>query len=222
MANPAATTFPDAGTFPGGGTSTPLADRLRERTQPLAPDDDDHGNAHAYLTGAMSTVLERVAAIYDPVEGLPGGPLLDVDRCPEWALPWLAQLVGVTIPGGMDTDTIREAIRSVAGWKRGTPAAMRAAAGFHLTGEKTVNFRERDPSGADPPYTLEVVTITTETPDPAAVELELRRQKPAGIVLTYRVVTGWDYQELTATGPDPYSALDDTYPTYRLLEEGPH
>ena len=41
-------------------------------------------------------------------------------------------------------------------------------------------FRERDPTGADPPYTLEVVTLTSETPDPAAVEAALRRQKPAG------------------------------------------
>lgn len=200
---------------------TPWGERLQERTAPLAPDDAAHGDAHAALAGAMAAALQRVAEIYDPDEGAPGSPLVDVDRCPEWALPWLAQLVGVAIPVGMDPDTAREAIRSVAGWKRGTPAALRAAAGFHLTGSKTVYFRERDPSGTDPPYTLEVVTRTSETPDPAAVLAELKRQKPAGIVLTYRTVAGWDYQELTATGPDPYSTLKTTFATYRLLREGP-
>ena len=71
---------------------SPWGERLRERTEPLAPDDAEHGYAHAHLSGAMAEALERVAEIYDPEEGLPGSPLLDVDRCPDWALPWLAQL----------------------------------------------------------------------------------------------------------------------------------
>ena len=200
---------------------TPWGERLRERTEPLAPDDAEHGYPHAHLSGAMAAALERTAEIYDPEEGEPGSPLVDVDRCPDWALPFLAAMVGVTIPAGMDAATIRAGIRDVAGWKRGTPAALRAAAGFHLTGDKTVFFRERDPTGGDPPYCLEVVTRESETPDPAAVLAELVRQKPAGILLTYRTVEGWDYQELAATGPDPYSALDDTYPTYLKLREGP-
>ena len=166
-------------------------------------------------------MFERTAEIYDPEEGEPGSPLVDVDRCPDWALPWLAALVGVTLPTGSTAELNRERIRNVAGWKRGTPAALRAAAGMYLTGDKTVYFRERDPTGGDPPYCLEVVTRDSETPDPAAVEAALRRQKPAGILLTYRVVEGWDYQELGATGPDPYSALDDAYPTYLKLREGP-
>ena len=200
---------------------SPWGERLRERTAPLAPDDHLHGWAHARLCEALSKVFERVGPIYDPEDGLPGSPLVDVDRCPDWALPYLAQMVGVTIPPGMDADTARAGIRDVAGWKRGTPAALRAAAGQHLTGDKTVFFRERDPTGADPAYTLEIVTLTDETPAPAAVEAALRAQKPAGIVLYYRTVEGWDYQELDATGPNTYAVLDDTYPTYLKLREGP-
>ena len=200
---------------------SPQGERLRERTEPLAPDDYAHGWAHAHLCEALARIYERVGAIYDPEEGLPGAPLLDVDTCPDWALPWLAQLVGVVLPPGANAEQQRGLIRDVAGWQRGTPAALRAAAGYWLTGDKTVYFRERDPSGSDPPYTLEVVTIEGETPDPAAVEAALLRQKPGGIVLTYRTIVGWDYQELSTTGPDPYSTLATTYSTYAELREGP-
>jgi len=199
-----------------GPILTPWGERLRERTEPLAPDDAEHGDAHAHLSGALAAALERTAEIYDPEEGLPGSPLVDVDRCPDWALPWLAALVGVTLPTGIDAATMREGIRSVAGWKRGTPAALRAAAGLHLTGDKTVYFRERDPTGGDPPYCVEVVTLTSETPDPAAVEAALRRQKPAGLVLTYRVVAGYDWQQVDADYAS-WSALDAAYSSWRRL-----
>ena len=145
---------------------TPWGERLRERTEPLAPDDAEHGDAHAYLAGAMAATLERAAEIYDPDEGLPGSPLVDVDRCPDWALPWLAQLVGVVIPERDTPELARERIRAVAGWKRGTPGAMRAAASMYLTVDNpTVHFRERDPTGGDPPYCLEVVTRKDEVPE---------------------------------------------------------
>jgi Phage tail protein (Tail_P2_I) len=199
---------------------TPWGERLRERTAPLAPDDAEHGNAHAHLAGALATALERVAQIYDPDDGPPGSPLVDVDRCPDWALPWLAQLVGVVLPPGVDAATARVLISDVAGWRRGTPAALRAAAGLHLTGDKSVYFRERDATGADPPYTLEVVTLTSETPEPDAVLAALLAQKPGGIVLTYRTVTGWDYQAMTTEGQAEhwtYASLPPLFDDYYAL-----
>jgi hypothetical protein len=194
-----------------------IGDRLRERTAPLAPDDDAHGWAHAHLAAALATALDQVAEVFDPEDPVPpGAPILDVELCPDWALPWLAQIVGVSIPAGTDPDTARLWIRDVAGWRRGTPEALRAAAGLFLTGTRTVYFRERDPSGAIPAYTLEVVTLDDETPDPAAVNRALLAQKPAGIVLNYRRVTGWDYQAMTAEG-GTYSTLAGTFSSYRDL-----
>ena len=68
---------------------------------------------------------------------------------------------------------------------------------------KTVYFRERDQDTPDPPYYLEIVTLDAETPDPQKVREAIMAQKPGGIVLNYRGVTGWDYEEMTgeaATG----------------------
>jgi hypothetical protein len=196
---------------------TPLGARLRERTQPLAPDDAAYGYAHAYLCEALGRMLEQVQEVFDPEGDVPPfAPVLDVELCPDWALPWLAQLVGVVLPVDASPDDARVLISDVAGFSRGTPAALEAAAGLYLTGDKTVYFRERDPTGADPPYTLEVVTVTSETPDPAAVLRALLAQKPGGIVLNYRTVAGWDYQAMTTEG-GLYSALAARFTSYRRM-----
>ena len=87
---------------------------------------------------------------------------------------------------------------------------LAAAAGLYLTGAKTVYFRERDQDTPDPPYYLEIVTLDSETPDPQKVREAIMAQKPGGIVLNYRGVTGWDYEEMTseaATAGIVYSDL---------------
>jgi hypothetical protein len=189
---------------------SPVGARLRERTQPLAPDDADNGWAHAHLCEAIGLMLEQVAEVFDPEGDVPPlAPILDPELCPDWALPWLAQFVGVAIPPGTPPEDARTLITDVAGFRRGTPAAMRAAASALLTDTKTVWFRERD-TGA---YQLEVVTLTSETPDPAGVLALLTAQKPGGIVLRYRTVAGWDYQQMTTAG-GTYAVLKTTYATY--------
>lgn len=179
---------------------TPLGRRLRDRTQPLAPDDQRYGWAHATLSEALERPYQQFQEAFDPEDADPFETLLDPARCPAWALPWLAQLAGVTIPQTASEPQAREMIVSLAGQKRGTTAMLEAAAGMYLTGNKHVAFRERDQSAPDPPYTLEVVTLAGETPDPAATLAALMAQKPAGIVLTYRTVQGQDWQALKESG----------------------
>jgi hypothetical protein len=141
---------------------SPVGARLRERTQPLAPDDGSYGWAHAHLCEAIGLMLEQVAEVFDPEGDVPPlAPILDPELCPDWALPWLAQFVGVAIPPG-------------------TP-----------------------PEDA----------LTSETPDPAGVLALLTAQKPGGIVLRYRTVAGWDYQQMTTAG-GTYAVLKTTYATY--------
>lgn len=204
-------------TYPAKPELAPTGERLRDRTAPLAPHDDRYGYAHAYLCGSLGAIFDEVAEVFDPEGDVPPmAPLLDPELCPDWALPWLAQFVGITLPAGMPPDEAREVIGAVYGFRRGTRQAMEAAAALYLTGEKTVHFRERDPDSPDPPYTLEVVTLDEETPDPAAVERALIALKPGGLVLKYRGVVGWDYQEMTGEG-GTYLALKSKFATYYTL-----
>jgi hypothetical protein len=193
---------------------TPIGARLRERTQPLAPDDADYGYAHAHLCEGIGRMLAQVAEVFDPEgDAPPLAPILDVDLCPAWALGWLGQWVGVVLPQGIDEATARLLIRDVAGFRRGTPAALRAAAAFFLTGTKTVYFNERLAGGA---YALGVITLAAETPDPELVRAAILAQKPGGIVLDYVAITGQTYRSVRAE-VDSYREVRSTWSSYREL-----
>src|SRR5262245_40193361 len=143
---------------------------IREATQPLAPDDERYDWAHAILCEALSQEFYQVAQLVDPPDPYPPwAPLFNVETCPDWALPWLAQLVGVIIPPHCSPDQLRILIDSVAGFKVGTPASLKAAVQQYLIGTKTVIFRERDEGN---PYALEILTLTDETIYPAASQIE--------------------------------------------------
>lgn len=199
--------------YPDEPEHTPFGQRLRDRTQPLALDDAEHGFAHAYLSEALSRPYLELQEVFDPEGDIPPvAPLLDPYLCPDWALPWLAQFVGLRLPVGMSADDARIVIAKASGFARGTPAAIKAAAGLYLTGTKSVQFRERNGSA----YALEVVTFTGETPDPAATQAAILAQKPGGIILSYRVIDSWDYQLMTERG-GTYQQQSSDYATYADL-----
>src|SRR5262245_2084216 len=132
-----------------------LGERLKERTQPLAPDDELYDYAHAKLCEGMMLPFEQLAELVDPPDPyIPWEPLFDVDLCPEWALPWLGQLVGVRLPAGLTEQQKRDVIKALGGFGRGGPKAIIDAIKITLTGSKTVTLRERDDGD---PYKLEVV-----------------------------------------------------------------
>ena len=218
---PASALYPAEELYPDGDLvlgPSGLGERLRERTQPLAPNDEAYGGAHRLLCAAIMSMLEEVGQLFDPPDPIPpAAPLVDPTLAPGWALPWVGQLVGVTVPPSATADQAREIIVGVSGWRRGTPSALRAAVIPFLTGSQMVWFRERD--GGDP-YALEVVTRTGETTDPEQVLAALLTQLPAGIVLRARTVEGWDYQALTDEGGD-YTAQSAAYTSYSDLREGP-
>jgi hypothetical protein len=66
---------------------------------------------------------------------------------------------------------------------------------------------------------MDVLTIDSETPDPAMTERALLSQKPGGIVLTYHVGPGQDYQLVKDTSAT-YADAKATYSTYSYMLAG--
>lgn len=174
-------------------------------------------------TAPLTSYVEGLSSVFQLIEDWASDTdtavgwslLVDVDRCPSEALPWLAQLVGVRLTGGLSAADQRQQIKSLANWKRGTPAAIEAAPAPYLTGTKTVILRERyDGSGNDAPAYLEVITYTSETADAVAAEAAIRAQKPAGLILTYNIIDGQDLQQVK----DNYATLQDVKNAYVTLQ----
>lgn len=146
---------------------TAYTERLYKKLLPLASDDEQHD-------WALLRYLESIGILIDDVDQwsadgvFPGWHvIMDADTTPPLFLPWLAQTVGVKtdakLPGETDLaweTRMRNKIKSVAGFARGTPGAMRAAIQAFLTGTKSVTIVERDTS----PYHFAVTTKFTETP----------------------------------------------------------
>jgi hypothetical protein len=159
------------------------------------------------LTADLDVFLQAIAAMFAETElwsldrldeegkELPGyGLAFDVDNpdLPTTALPWLAQLVGETLPLTASDAAARAQIIGQPNRKRGTPDGITAAAQLTLTGTKTVFFVERSSTACptDPAYGLLVGTLTAETPNAVVTEAAIRANLPGGIILSYLVVDG--------------------------------
>jgi hypothetical protein len=206
--------------MPEEPTHTRWGERLRERTQPLQPNDEQYGWAHAILCEALAKSYEQIAELIDPPEPYPPwGPLFDINVCPGWALPFLAQAVGIRLPVGMDDAMARQVILEAAGHNVGKVSAIKAVLQHALVSQNppappTVWFRERDGSA----YRLEIVTLAAETPDPAAVETALEASIPGGLAWSFRYIDAWDYQAMTSEG-GTYAEQSAMYSTYSDLRE---
>jgi len=197
-----------------------FAERMYVGMAPLARWDPDNGWSLLILLNAIGAMYQLIE---DWVRDQPEGPgwslLLDVNRCPDEALPWLAQFVGVRLLPGSTPDEQRARIESTDGFKRGTPAAIVGAAKATLTGGQTVVLRERDGQGAGHPtapdsaYYLTVVTYQGQTPNPTATKNAILAQKPGGIVLNYLTEAGQDWQSVK-DGNTSWGAVNTRYATW--------
>jgi len=200
------------------------AARLYWMLKPLAAMDPQAAWSLLIYINAIGTAFQKVDDwVRDTVEGPGWSILMDADRCPIEALPWLGQFVGVRIPPGLTEQEQRDWVKSTAGFRRGTVDALIGAVRSTLTGSQTVIFRERD--GADygdarnPEYAyyLTVFTYASQTPDPEATHRALLSQKPAALVLNYRAAQGQDYR-LLATNTDTYATMLTKYADYTAVK----
>lgn len=191
-----------------------FADALYDALLPLAWQDAAVGFHLAYFCGSIGTMFQAVADVARDDEDGPGwSAVVDVNRCPDAWLGWLAQFVGVSLVPGTTPDEQRTRILSTDGFRRGTVEAIRSAAQLHLTDSRAVIFTER--FGGDA-YVLAIRTLLLETPDPAVTRADILAAKPAGIVLDYSTQTGQTYDAVNVAYAS-YAVVIATFDTYEDL-----
>lgn len=198
-----------------------------------------------FLDG-IGQILGRVTDLADDDQstGDPGWSiLLDPTRCPTYALPWLAQFVGVRFAVADNTDAAqRSAILNKQGFARGTPGALQAAIAPYLAGAGTMAIiNERDTSA----YHLTVTVVASQTGDAfyytlsaeyptyadftadvptyaditfpvSTLTAAVEAATPGALIVDVRIVSSEPYSELTsefATYTDFTAAL----PTYAAV-----
>jgi hypothetical protein len=197
-----------------------FAARLYSALAPLALQDPQNAWSLLILCNALGTMYQLLDDyVRDTIDGPGWSALMDVNRCPPEALGWLGQFAGVRLrPGDTDAQN-RTRIQSTDGFRRGTPAAITAAAQPTLTGSQTVAISERD--GGDP-YAVAVTTYAAETPDTNATYNALLAAKPAGLTLAYSSgQTGQTYADLDVRVAD-YTAMDTRYVNYTAVKIDPY
>jgi hypothetical protein len=199
-----------------------VAQRLYDQLAPLQYDEANQNYALAKFcaaVGGMLQIIEDYARDQADANGniLPGwSQLLDLNRAPFAALPWLGQFVGVPVTRSLTDAQQRAQIRAVGGWNRGTVAAMVAALQPTLTGTKTVIVKEQDPVACPsiPAYGITFTTYLAETPNIPASLAALVSQKPAGLILNFVQLLGEDYATLLANHA-LYSNVFSDFLTYQ-------
>jgi P2-related tail formation protein len=167
---------------------------------------DTNGSLEAYID-ALGSMFEQVFSIVAD-QGFPGDPnyvpgwstLLDPNNCPTWALPYLAQFVGVTVPPGTDDTTARSLIKAEAGLQRGTAAAIITAAQRNLIGTQTVSLVERVAvNGSADPYFFQLTVRPEELISASALTQAVNNVKPAGVQWTLVITDAFTWNQAIHT-----------------------
>lgn len=131
-----------------------VADDLVAAFAPWMTDDLE---AYLRTIGEMFAEVEMYSDDSEEFEGWT--ILLDPDRCPVAALPYLAQFVGERLPKGLAEAAQRQWIKDAPNQRRGTVSSIVRAAARRLTGAQLVTVIERDGG----PDKLSVITYDKDT-----------------------------------------------------------
>jgi hypothetical protein len=190
-----------------------LADDFVAAFEPwITPDLEEYLRA----IGGMFSEVELYSVAAD--DELGWSVLLDTDLCPPKALPHRAMYAGERLPVGISDVMAREWIKDAPNQIRGTVASIVRAAQRRLIGQRTVQIDERSGvGGTDDPDRLIVNTYTSETPDPAGVFADLRRDVvPGDIVLVHQVLGGQTWASVRTTYAT-WAAVRTANPTWQDL-----
>jgi hypothetical protein len=133
--------------------------------------------------------------------------LLDPDECPAYALPWLAQVVGVRLTPGMSEEQQRNEIRQPTGWKRswiesiriGTRATLKPVAEEELL----VIIHPRTPE----PGRHYIRTLLAQTPEPDRTEW----------LLEHKLTPAWERVDYAAIETTTFDDIADSWKAFAAL-----
>jgi hypothetical protein len=177
---------------------------------------DDLGDYVAAIA-TMWTEVELYQA--DPANDVASWQvLLDIDRAPTAALPWLAQCVGERLMVGHDDAVARDRIRNSPTWIRGTPQGIWNAVKEALAPGAQLMMRERHKlDGTFDVDWLALQTYASGTPDETLVRRALRATVPADIMVDYQLATAATWATVIASSAT-WGAVKATYPTWGDLQ----
>lgn len=167
---------------PEGAGESQFAAECYAKLAPLTGAEATYGFPLRALMRAVGSMFQQVEDAIRAKDGLDAySQTFDVERTPDWLIPFVGQAVGVKVTPGLPPAEQRQQVREESGWARGRPAAIVSAVERTLTGTKEVRLTER----AGTPYQVLVVTRPEETPDVEATERAGREQKPGGLIMTF-------------------------------------
>lgn len=160
------------------------------------------------LSGPMRDVDDRLA-----VTDRGWAAAFDLDQTPE--PKWIGSATGTQVPGGLTLEQQRSYVRDRAGWRRGSPGAIRSAVRAVLlpTNSRRVDLLEREGS----PWRFKVRVWAAEVPagGTAAIAAAAQTQVPVGIILVdVDVETGASYEHMAEYHGDTLEEWAENFPTY--------
>lgn len=215
----------------------------------FAADEDARAGGYqllAWLDG-IGSLIQTVDDLCRDSTDTAGNPapgwsqILDVQRAPTYALPWLGQLAGVRVDTTLPAAAQRTQIQAEQGFARGTVAAITRAAQQYLTGSQTVTVSERTTDAyhlSVSVYAAQVIGQTYQALAAAypsysaltaafaaydqyasagsALQAAVLAAVPAGLIATVQVLSGASYAVLTSSY-STYSALTAAFATYAAM-----
>ena len=188
---------------------------------PVAVYDQENNWALAHYIAAIGTMIHDIIDLSRAPSTW--GDLMDPDTCPPEGLGWLAQLVGIRLPQPITASEARAIIKQQQNFKRGTPEGIAQGIEPLLTGTQFVSIIERADGN---PYKIVVRTITSETPDPAAVTALLSKDGPdaivpAGIIWTYTTTENIMLFGDLRQSPLTFGQTETNYANFGVLKVSP-
>lgn len=178
------------------------AQRLYDQLSIYTPTDEQLGWPYLIWLGALGAMAQPLDDIVrqrdDGMDGLTA--FMDPDLTPDWALPWLAMVAGVQLSIELDPTQQRETIKQSPAKDRGKRSAIVGAARRYTTDPANAYVFIEEQYEGDP-YRILVKTLTSQTPDPAAVARAVTADDTAPAGVLFDVVTDdselWEEATLT-------------------------